>query len=320
MKKNTVSFENIKLSKDIRFYLIIGGIIVALLVPLGLGPDWITLFFLFFTYTAMAEVYNLLSGYSGMLALGFHGFVGFGGYITAIACTLWGLHLLVSMFISGTMCVLLALATSFLIIKMRGLYFAMGTLVSASVLFYWFQGWSYVGGGYGMPIVAHVTVYDLYYISLVIAIASIFVAYIIVQSRVGLRLKAIADDDIAAESYGVDVFKTKLLCWVISSFFAGISGSLYFIYSGFISPAAAFAFYWTLSSITATVFGGVRTILGPIIGAFFVVWLRQTFLVEFPGLAMLVYGVIIVAMVLVFPRGIMGYVHAFLTRRKMRGP
>jgi len=138
---------------------------------------------------------------------------------------------------------------------------------------------------------------------------AIFVAYILVKSRAGLRLKAIADDDVTAEFYGVDVFKTKLLCWVISSFFAGISGSLYFLYTGFISPTAAFAMYWTSSSMTAIVFGGGRTILGPIIGALFVVWLRQTFLVEFPGLAMLIYGVIISVMVLIFPRGIIGYIY-----------
>ncbi|MEM2104265.1 MAG: branched-chain amino acid ABC transporter permease [Candidatus Bathyarchaeia archaeon] len=307
-----INFKNTKL------YLIVGIIIIAFLAPLGLKADWVTFLFLFFMYTAMAEVFNLLSGYSGILALGFYGFIGFGGYMTTMASTLWGFSTLASMIISGIACALLALATSFLISRMKGLYFAMGTLVTASVLFYWFQGWSYVGGGYGMPLATYATIYDLYYMSLVIALASIFLVYAFVRSRIGLRLKAIADDDMAAESYGVDVFKTKLLCWIVASFFAGISGSLYFIYSNFISPTAAFAMYWTLAAITAVNIGGSRTILGPIIGSLIVVWLRQTFLVQFPGISMLIYGILIVIVLLFFPQGIMGYVNAFLAKRKKR--
>ncbi|MEM2272713.1 MAG: branched-chain amino acid ABC transporter permease [Candidatus Bathyarchaeia archaeon] len=287
-------------------------------MPLGLPPAYITLLFLFYIYMTMANVFDLLSSYSGMLALGFHGFIGFGGYVTSIATTYWGFSALPSLLLSGALCALLALATSFLISKMRGLYFAVGTLVTAQILFYWFQSWTYVGGGYGMPVVSYVTLHGLYYISLAFALISIFTSYTLIRSRIGLRLKAIADDDLAASTYGIDVFKTKLLCWVISSIFAGFSGGLYFIYSNFISPGAAFSFYWTLSAIAAVAIGGRRTTLGPILGAFIVVLLRQTFLTLLPGLSALVYGILIIIVLFLFPHGIIGYIGTFLGKEKQK--
>jgi branched-chain amino acid transport system permease protein len=120
-------------------------------------------------------------------------------------------------------------------------------------------------------------------------------------------LSAIADDETAAECFGINIYRTKLYCWVISAFMVGLAGGLYFIYSSFISPTAAFAFHWTQAAITGTIIGGRRTIEGPIIGSFIVVLLRQFFLVMFPGLSMLVYGVLIVIVLLIFPEGIMGF-------------
>jgi branched-chain amino acid transport system permease protein len=290
----------------IRICLILVFIAIASAAPFSLPSYWTSFLFLFFVYTTLCEMFNLLLGYSGMLALGIHGFVGFGGYMLAITSTIWRLPAWVSVLFSGAMCVLLALGTSFLISRMKGIYFGLGTLITASALFYWFQSWSYAGGGYGMPLVTTVSALDLYYGSLAVAVASILISYVFVRSRIGLRLRAMADDELAAESYGINVFRTKLYCWLLTAFFSGFVGSLYFLYSNFISPSAAFTLYWTLSAITGVLIGGVQTILGPLIGSFIIVWLRQTFLVMFPAFSPLIYGILIIVIMLLFPQGILG--------------
>jgi branched-chain amino acid transport system permease protein len=295
--------------KQKNILLIIVTLLVALIPPFWLPPHLISLLFLFFIYTIMAEAFNLLSGFSGILALGFFGFVGFGEYMFLISSTIWGLPWWISLLFCGLTCALLALATSFLILRMRGLYFAMGTLVAANALCYGFQAWPYVGAGYGMPLGVHLTYADLYYVSFMVVVASILIVFATVRSKIGLRLRAIADDDQAAESYGVDVFRTKLYCWLLASFMTGLAGSLYLIYSGFVTPPLAFNFYWTSAALTSAVIGGRGTIIGPILGAFIVVCLRQYFLVMFPGISMLIYGILIVVVLLRFPHGIIGYIY-----------
>jgi branched-chain amino acid transport system permease protein len=286
--------------------------LLSLIAPLVLPAFYLTFLTLFYLYMVLAEFFNLLEGFSGIVCLGLHAFVGMGGYLVAIASTNWNLPPLWSILLGGVFSFLLALATSFLISRMKGMYTAVGSLVCASALFYWFGNWTYVGGGYGLIVAAHLSDIELYYSSLLLAVISIFAIYILLKSKIGLRLKAISDDELAASTCGINIFRTKLCSWLVSSLFCGLVGSLFFIYSSFISPLAAFSFYWTLSAIASTVLGGRRTLLGPVTGAFFITLLRQFFFAQLPGLSMLAYGIIIIIMIRVFPEGI----HSLLLKFK----
>jgi branched-chain amino acid transport system permease protein len=294
-------------------------IVVLLLVciaPKWLPVYWITLLMLFFLYTALAETYNFLYGYCGLLCLGLQMFVGFGGYMMAILSTNFGFPLWLVLLTTGFASAVLALALSFLIFRMKGLFFAMGTYAAAWAFYYWFASWSYVGGGWGMTVVSPLTYHSIYYISLALAVASALTIYLILRSRLGLKIRAMADDEEAAESYGVNVFRMKLIAWVLSALVAGFAGSLYFAYSGFISPIAAFATYWSFIAMISTIIGRIRSILGPVVGAFIIVLLRQQFLVMFPGLSILIFGILIVVVCLFAPQGILEIISRVT---KMRG-
>ena len=276
-------------------------LILLVLLPQIFPPSVRFFIFLFIIYSIMTLAFNLLLGYSGMLVLGFHGFVGFSGYMLAICVTKLKIPWYLSIPLSAFTCVLLALLLSFLIARMRGLYFAMGTFIAATALLYFFQGWAYVGGGYGMSITAYIDPSILYYIALIIMVASYIVMHMLVRSKIGLRLRAIADDDIVASSLGIDVFRTKLYCWLISSFFIGLASATYYLSPKFISPSSAFDFNWTLIPLTATVIGGMGMLEASFVGAFVVLLIRNLFLVKFPGLSFLIYGFLLIVVLFFFP-------------------
>ncbi|MEM2465284.1 MAG: branched-chain amino acid ABC transporter permease [Candidatus Bathyarchaeia archaeon] len=289
--------------------------LILLIAPLAFSGDVANFLTFFFLYSAMSHMLNLLIGYTGMINLGFHGFIGLGGYMFAISCTIWGLNPLVSFLFSGAVCSLIAAAASFLIYKIRGLYFALGTIILASAFNAWFEIWTYTGGGYGMPVTAFIDPIIFYYGGLVITAISLFIVYLFIRApKLRLKLVAIADDDMAAEVCGVAVFRTKFYCWVISSFMAGIIGSLWFSSFGYITPKSAFSISWTLIALTSLVIGGSRTLVGPIIGAFIITLIRQFFIVILPHVAPLLYGAILVIVLFLFPKGVWGYIEPIIKR------
>jgi branched-chain amino acid transport system permease protein len=303
--------------KKAKTYLIIIILfLIFLIVPVAAPAHIINFLFFFFMYLAMAETVNFLFGFAGMLNLGFHGFMGIGGYVLAISLTLLGLSSWISFLISGVVCALLALSTSFLIFKMKGLYFALGTIIMASAFRTWFECWGYTGGGYGMPIRVCVKS-DVYYISLILAIILISIIYVLVRvPKIRLKLVAIADDEIAAETCGVKVIQIKLSCWIVSAFVSGLIGSLYFYNFSYISPSVAFSMEWTTIALTGMILGGTGSVSGPIFGSFIVALLRHFLVVRFPMYAPLIYGALIIIVLLFFPKGILGLIERTILKKR----
>ena len=132
------------------------------------------------------------------------------------------------------------------------------------------------------------------------------------------------DNENAAEVRGVQLYKTKLTCFLISGAFTGVVGVVLFLNSAYIKPASAFTIDWTVSMVFIVVIGGMGTIQGPIVGAIVFVILRQ-YLYNFPGISMIILGFIAVAIILLAPKGIMGALHdrfgveVFSVRRKIKG-
>jgi branched-chain amino acid transport system permease protein len=301
--------------KRVKILIPIIFLLISLILPVLAPLNIINFMFFFFMYVAMAETLNLLFGFTGMLNLGFHGFIGLGGYLAALSITLWGSSFWVGFIISGVICAVLALTTSFLIFKMKGLYFALGTFIAASLFRTWFEFWGYAGGGYGMPILLYVKSDFYYYISLMLAVLSILIVYALVRfPKVRLKLVAIADDEVAAEICGVKVFQIKLFCWIISAFMSGLIGNLYFCSFGYISPSVAFTMQWTIIPLTGVILGGIRSIPGPILGSFIVVLLRQSLVTMFPTYAPLIYGALIIIVLLFFPKGIWGLIERIIVK------
>jgi branched-chain amino acid transport system permease protein len=294
----------------------IAFLLFSLIAPFVLPQYWTTFLFIFFIFATLAQMWNFIAGYCGLISLGQQAFIGVGGYMVAICVTLWRLPIWSGILLGGVAAAILALATSFLIARMTGLYFAAGTLILALAIHYLFYSWTYVGGGYGITIYSGLLATELYYISLCILIFATLIVHVVLKSDVGLKMKAIRDDASAAEAYGVNVFRVKLLCWVISAFLTGLAGGVFLTHIFFITPSLAFSFEWLLVILVATLFGGGGTIEGPLVGAFVATLLREYLFAGLPGFSNLVYGLLIIVVLTVAPRGIIGLLQSKVRLRK----
>jgi branched-chain amino acid transport system permease protein len=288
-------------------------VVLAVLPVLGVPQAWLLYLFLFFIYLALANMWNLLAGYSGLICLCPAAFVGLAGYTVAIS-TWVGLPFYLGIIAGALAAAAFALLISFPVFRLRGIYFAIGTLVLPEVLKAWFLLWRPVGGamvgrgaGYAVKGVTGVSLTEWYWVALVIGIASIFLMRIILRSKLGLGLAAIRDNDITAASSGVNVFQLKLYSFLIAALIMGIAGAVFYSYSGYIEPVGAFNIRWLLIALLATVIGGEGIEEGPIIGTAIVVILHFL-LARYTGISLLIQGALLIIIMLVAPQGIFGYI------------
>jgi len=292
---------------NIRWYVL--GIIVLVLATVPVwGSEYVLLLCLLFClYLALSQMWNLLTGYSGLLSLGQQAFIGLAGYTVAILCNYYGVYLWLSVFIAGLFSMLLALFMSLFIFRMRGVYFGIGTWIFAEALLLWFSNWSYVKYGMGHFIspdpIPSMT--EIYYGAFVVGVGSVVLVYLLLRSRLGLGLIAMRDDDHVAETMGVNVFRSKLTCFLIAAFVTGVAAAIMYTFQIFIQPYKAFAIDWTVKLVFIVIIGGIGTIEGPIIGSLIYVLLSQT-LSEYISVSLLILGVIAIIVILTAPLGIMG--------------
>lgn len=281
--------------------------VLAVTLPLWASRYWVLLSVIFFLYLALAQMWNLLAGYSGLISLGQQSFIGLGGYTLAVLCVYHGVPVWIGVPAAGIVAMLFALLVSVPIFRMRGAYFAVGTWLVAEALAVSFSNWSYVGYGMGIFIkpAYQLTLTQIYYAALCVGAGSVALVYVILRTRLGLNLMAIRDDERAAETLGVAVFRCKLSCFLIAALITGIAAALVYLHLIFIQPYQAFSVDWTVRLLFIVIIGGMGTIEGPVIGTVIYVALHQIFS-EYPSVSMLVLGLTAIAVMLVAPEGIMG--------------
>ena len=290
----------------------IAALVVLALFPLiGVPLSWLNYLFSFFIYLALANMWNLLAGYTGLICLCPHAFIGLAGYTMAIG-TQVGMPFQVGLIAGAAVAAIFALVISYPVFRMKGIYFAIGTLVLPEVLKQWFNYWSPVGtvyqgvgAGYSVIGLAGFSLENKYLLALAIAAAAIFAVYMILRSKLGLGLTAIRDNENTAASSGVNIFRLKLSVFLIAAFIMGIAGAAYFIHNPKIQPAGGFSISWLLLPLMATVIGGEGTEEGPIIGAAIVTFLRFL-LADYGAWSLFIQGIILVGVVVAMPQGIAG--------------
>ena len=292
--------------------------VLAIFPIIGIPRAWLLYLFLFFVYLTMANMWNLLAGYTGLTFLGPAALMGLAGY-TLVIVTWNDLPFYLGIIGGGIVAAAFAALIAVPTFRMRGIYFAIGTLVVPEALKYVFYLWKPVGGemqgggaGYIIKGIEGLSLTEFYWLALAIGIVSIFLMRIILRSKLGLGLAAIHDSDRAAASSGVDVFRLKLYAFVIAAFVTGAAGAIFYIYQGYIAPVSAFNIRWLMICLLATVIGGIGTEEGPIVGTIIVVFLHFL-LARYGALSLLIQGAILVAIMLLVPGGIVGFV-----RRKTR--
>jgi len=286
-------------------------VVLALFPVVGIPLNWLNYLFTFFIYLALANMWNLLAGYTGLICLCPHAFVGLAGYTLAIG-TWVGVPFQAGLIAGAAVAALFALIISYPVFRMKGIYFAIGTLILPEALKAWFNFWRPVGNeyqgmgaGYSVTGIAGITLGDTYWLGLAIAAASIFLVHVILRARLGLGLKAIRDNENTAASSGVNIFRLKLSSFLIAAFIMGLAGAAYFIFSPRIQPTGGFSISWLLLPLMATVIGGEGLEEGPIIGAAIVTFLRFL-LADYGAWSLLIQGIILLIVVVLMPQGIAG--------------
>ncbi|MDB5509744.1 MAG: transporter permease [Hyphomicrobiales bacterium] len=312
---------HVKIERGTRTSRIAGRLALVLLAALAAAPWWtgranLRLLGEFYTFVALASLWNLLAGYAGLVSVGQQAFVGFGGYVLFAAAMFYGVPPLLAIVLAGVVGALIALPMAPLLFRLHGAYFAIGTWVAAEVFRLSFAQVSVLGGGSGTSLPARLVTgiaatrdqrdMLLYWCALALGLGTVAMIYALLRSRAGLALAAIRDSEIASESLGIDIFRTKLAIYVATAAVTSMVGALIFLQKLRISPDAAFSVNdWTAYVIFIVVIGGIGTIEGPIVGAIVFFLLRET-LADLGTIYLVILGMVAIAVMLKAPRGLWG--------------
>jgi len=319
-------------------------LIAAIVLPAFASRDLIQNLIFLFYMMALAQCWNLLAGYAGLISVGQQAFVGLGGYLLFALTLPGGVNPLLAIPIIGVVSAALALPTALVVFRLRGAYFAIGTWVVAEVYRLVFAQFKMLGGGTGTSLDPQVTssvpgiewvkaLLDVrtpaardiisYWLVLALVTGTLALVYLMLRSRRGLALGAIRDNELAAAGLGVDIYRIKLFVYVAVAAMTGMIGALIYLQKARISPDAAFSVLdWTAYVIFITVIGGIGTIEGPIIGAV-IFYLMQRYLADFGAWYLILLGALGIVVLLFAPKGLWGFVSErygltlFPTRRKL---
>lgn len=296
----------------------IAGALVLLLLVAGCSmPFWAEPARLrglaeFFYVLALAQMWNLLAGYGGMVSIGQQAFVGIGGYTLVVLGLHAGLNPFLAVPAGGLVAGLLALPAGCLLFRLRGAYFAIGSWVVAEVFRLVIANITAVGGGSGLSVTRAVATIPswwrqslTFWCALLLGAGATFLVYALLRSRYGLALTAVRDSERASASLGVGVRKVKWFVYVASAVGCGMVGALIFITKLRISPDAAFSPDWSALMFFAVVIGGIGTIEGPILGALLYFALRE-WLGGFGTWYLIALGLLTIAVMLWAPKGLWG--------------
>ena len=307
---------------------------IALLIALPAFASRVLMQELFYVFTmlALAQLWNLLAGCAGLISVGQQAFVGMGAYALFAFAVIAGLDPVLSIALSGAVAGVVAIPAALIVFRLRGAYFAIGTWVVAEVCRLILAQVKQLGGGTGTSLPPEVAssmvgldfVRNLfavrgpaardilsYWLALILAVGTFMLVYRLLRSRHGLALSAIGDSEAAAESAGVDVFRTKLFIYAVTAVATGMVGALIFFQKARISPDAAFSLIdWTAYVIFIVVIGGIGTMEGPIIGVV-IFYLLQYYLSALGSWYLILLGGLAIILMLFAPAGVWGLISRF---------
>jgi len=262
---------------------------------------------------AMAQMWNLLAGYAGLVSMGQQVFVGLGAYclfftsISPKVAPFWVLPL------SPLLCAAVAAVVALFLFRLREAYFAIGTWVFSEVVSLLISKTERLGGerGIGLPTARLIGAQWLepltFWISAVIAVGAVAGTYALLRSRVGLGLMTVRDNDVAAASIGVDVWRNRFIAFVIAAAGCGLAGAVSFTATLYVAPGFAFDPNWVVAMMFIVIIGGIGTLEGPILGVVIYFALREALTVVLglsAGWYLIGLGIVAIAAILFEPDGL----------------
>jgi branched-chain amino acid transport system permease protein len=302
--------------------LAVCAILLAFLLAAPTFVARLSLVFFILNWIVLAESFNMFTGLTGYVNFGHVVFYGVGGYVGALLMANLNTSPYLAVLAGGLGSALLALGISLPTVKLRGAYFAIATLSINEAVFVIFDNWDAVGSapGFTLPLSNYLPV-EQYYTMVVVAVVCVAFTILLTKSKFGIALQAIRQQESTANSIGINAAYYKALTLVLSGFFAGMAGALAIWQITIIDPPSAFDITITVTSISMAMLGGLGTVVGPIIGAAILYEISDYLGLTYPFVHLIVLGVIIVAVALVIPGGIMGgakRLWARATRKKKR--
>lgn len=292
--------------------IIAGMVLVALLPFTGLSVYMMSVGFLVLFHAALAVGWNILGGYAGYESFGHVAFVGAGGYTTAVLLARLGWSPLWTCLLGAAVAALIALVVGYPVLRLRGPYFALVTLVVALAVAVIVLNLPWVDARQGIfvrrpgstPVMSRFILYEL---MAVILLVTIVVARAIERSQFGHGLRAIREDEEVAGTQGVPATRLKLVAFIISAALAGLAGGIFAWSRGFIDPGDMFSVSLSVLVVLFALFGGRRSWVGPVIGAV-VVTIAEELLSLWIGdrTAQILYGILLVVVILFMPHGLIG--------------
>lgn len=272
----------------------------------------------------MASSLNIILGYTGYVSFGHVVFYGLGGYMGVYAIDKWGWPLPLGVFLGGLTSALLAYLLGRAILRLRGAYFALVTIGINEAMRTFVSNFEPFGASTGIEL--HFSVYKpyggaaqalwlTYYLVIALSASAILLSYWVRQSKLGLGLMAIREDEDAAEVMGVVAPQYKTIAYVLSAILPGMLGVLFFFKNGTVEPKDAFRLHFSIEAIVMVMLGGQGSVLGPLLGAWGYQRLRGMLLTtnwRLAGLALkdfqlVIAGILLLLIVLFVPAGLVGW-------------
>ncbi len=276
--------------------------------PFMAGNYWIRMFTVIFMYAALAQATNILMGFSGLVPFGNVVFFGMGAYMTGIAMITWKLPFLPALLAGALSCAAFTLIIGHPILKLQGHYFAIATMGISEAIRQLVTNLDFTGGGMGMNLpmvrlgVGRATCF--FYFAMLLALIAVTVAtWAVARSRLGFALRAVMANEEGARSLGINTAYYKVLAWAISAFFTGGVGGIFAYWYSYIDPPGVFDISIAVRFIIMILIGGGGTIIGPILGAFFIEVLTESVWSKFLSFHLGVLGIVIMLVVIFMPKG-----------------
>jgi branched-chain amino acid transport system permease protein len=304
--------------KKLSLSLVILAVFVAVPLFVDLGSQVMNVMVTLFIYIILAQSWNLLGGYTGQINLGT---VAFFGISTMVTHFTWKAGAPIGIAIVGGCGASVALAAVIGLptLRLRGMYFSVGTLALAQA------AQTIVGNIFTRTVSmpgSYSTNYSLtprYYLGLFLVVITMAIVAIVARSKTGLAMVAIRDDEQAAQVTGVRIFRYKVISLLISAILAGVAGGLYaYVRLSFWQISAVFSPGWTFDAVLSVVVGGAGTLFGPVVGAVFLIVLSEVFANTMGQAHLIIFGFLFILVVLFLPQGLMGGADLFRpgTRRR----
>ena len=275
---------------------------------------FLALFFSVFMYVGLTESWNLMGGYTGYISLGHIAFFSTGAYTTAVFMSRYGASPFATAILGGVFAALLAALVGFPVLRLKGAYFTISSLLLAVVMQLIFMNWEFVGSSTGLwykllPVSIEVNRILFYEVMLVLATVITLLVRWVEKSKFGAGLIAIREDEDVAKTMGINTPWLKMRAFILGAFLAGVVGGIYGYYMSYVHPEVTFNINTSLLILLMSFFGGCRTWTGPLFGAV-VLSLANQLIVTFIGaeISRILYGLLLVIVIIFMPDGVIQYI------------